>query len=35
MKSPSSKKSCPKCGKKVFNITGHQKRAMPISLICN
>ena len=26
MKSPSSKKSCPKCGKKVFNITGHQKR---------
>ena len=26
MKSPSSKKSCPKCGKKVFNISGHQKR---------
>ena len=25
-KSPSSKKSCPNCGKKIFDIAGHQKR---------
>ena len=25
-KSPSSKKSCPNCGKKIFDVVGHQKR---------
>ena len=26
-KSPSLKNSCPNCGKKVFDVKGHQKRS--------